>query len=181
MTTRLVILDRDGVINVESDEFVKSAEEWTPIDGSLEGIRVLVKAGFTVAVASNQSGLGRGLFDHEALERMHLKMCRLAEAAGGNIDHIVVCPHRPGEGCDCRKPKPGLLLQLGSYYGVPLTGVPVIGDSARDIEAALAVDARPILVLTGNGVRARTALQAGTYEICADLLSAARLLSGSGD
>jgi D-glycero-D-manno-heptose 1,7-bisphosphate phosphatase len=181
VATRLVILDRDGVINVESDEFVKSADEWTPIDGSLQGIRLLVESGFTVAVASNQSGLGRGLFNQEALQSMHLKMCRLVEAAGGNIDRIVVCPHRPDEGCDCRKPKPGLLLQLGSYYGVPLTGVPVVGDSARDIEAAVAVGARPILVLTGNGVHARAALQAGTYELCADLLDAARLLAGDGD
>jgi D-glycero-D-manno-heptose 1,7-bisphosphate phosphatase len=172
-----VILDRDGVINLESDEFVKSAAEWIPIDGSLVGIRLLNEAGFTVAVASNQSGLGRGLFDHAALEDMHRKMCRLADDAGGNIDHIVVCPHLPGDACDCRKPRPGLLKQLAEYYGIPLEGVPVIGDSARDIEAALAVGARPILVLTGNGGKTRHSLTTPGIEVYADLLAAAQRLS----
>jgi D-glycero-D-manno-heptose 1,7-bisphosphate phosphatase len=174
---RLVILDRDGVINLESDAFVKSADEWKPIEGSMEGIRLLTEAGFTIAVASNQSGLGRGLFDHAALEDMHRKMCRLAEDAGGNIDNIVVCPHHPDDGCDCRKPQPGLLRQLAKHYGVTLAGVPVIGDSARDIDAALAVGARPILVLTGNGSKALHSLNTKGVEVCANLLEAARLLS----
>jgi D-glycero-D-manno-heptose 1,7-bisphosphate phosphatase len=177
VTVRLVILDRDGVINLESDEFVKSADEWLPIDGSLEGIRLLNEAGFTVAVASNQSGIGRGLFDYAALEDIHRKMCHLAEDAGGNIDHIVVCPHHPDDACDCRKPRPGLLKQLAEYYGIPLEGVPVIGDSARDLEAALAVGARPILVLTGNGGKTRHALTTPGIEVHADLLAAARRLS----
>lgn len=177
MTVRLVILDRDGVINVESDEFVKSQDEWIPVDGSMEGIRLLTESGFTIAVATNQSGLGRGLFDYAALERMHRKMCRLAEEAGGVIDHIVVCPHRPDDGCTCRKPKPGLLHELADYYGISLAGVPAIGDSARDIEAARAAGARPILVMTGNGSKARAALAPGSYEYCANLLEAARLLT----
>lgn len=178
MTLRLVILDRDGVINVESDEFVKSAEEWVPIEGSLQGIRELTEAGFTVAVASNQSGLGRGLFDRAALQDMHEKMSRLAEAAGGRIDRVVVCPHHPEDGCDCRKPKPGLLQQLGDHYGVSLAGVPVIGDSSRDLEAALAVGARPILVLTGNGERTRREMSATKMDVVPNLLAAARLLVG---
>jgi D-glycero-D-manno-heptose 1,7-bisphosphate phosphatase len=177
VAVRLVILDRDGVINVESDAFVKSAEEWTPIDGSLEGIRILTDAGFTVAVASNQSGLGRGLFDTLALEQMHEKMRNLVAAAGGRIDHIVVCPHHPDDGCACRKPKPGLLRQLSEHYRQPLAGVPVIGDSARDIEAARVVAARPILVRTGNGSRAEAELRGSGIEVCPDLLAAARMLA----
>jgi D-glycero-D-manno-heptose 1,7-bisphosphate phosphatase len=177
VAVRLVILDRDGVINVESDAFVKSADEWTPIAGSLEGVRLLSGAGFTVAVASNQSGLGRGLFDSQALEQMHEKMRRLVSEAGGRIDHIVVCPHHPDDGCDCRKPKPGLLRQLSDYYQQPLAGVPVIGDSVRDIEAAQAVAARPILVRTGNGSRAEAELRDSGIEVCSDLLAAARMLA----
>lgn len=178
MPRRLVILDRDGVINVESDQFVKSADEWVPIEGSLSGIRALTEGGFTVTVASNQSGLGRGLFDLAALRDMHEKMSRMAEAAGGKIDRVVVCPHHPDDGCDCRKPKPGLLQQLGSHYGVSLAGVPVIGDSGRDIEAALAVGARPILVLTGNGARTQREMSGVEIEVVPDLLAAARLLVG---
>lgn len=177
MAVRLVILDRDGVINVESDQFVKSADEWTPIDGSMQAIRELTDVGFTVAVASNQSGLGRGLFDRAALDDMHRKMFRLAEAAGGNIDHVVVCPHHPDDACGCRKPKPGLLLQLAQHYGVSLSGVPVIGDSKRDLEAAMAVGARAILVLTGNGHKTRRTLGDTKIEIFPDLLGAARHLA----
>jgi len=173
---RLVILDRDGVINVESDAFVKSADEWKPLEGSLQAIRLLTDSGFTVAVASNQSGLGRGLFDFAALDAMHSKMHRLVEAAGGKIDRVVICPHHPDDDCDCRKPKAGLLLQLADHYGISLAGVPVIGDSARDIEAAIAVGARPVLVLSGNGRKALKQLQEGACEVAPDLLAAARLL-----
>lgn len=148
---RLIVLDRDGVINRDSDAFVKSADEWIPIDGSIDAISRLSRAGWTVAVASNQSGLARGLFDREALDAMHAKLRRLVQRTGGRVDRIVVCPHAPGDGCDCRKPAPGLLLGLADHYGRSLDGVPVVGDSLRDLEAARAVGARPILVRTGNG------------------------------
>ena len=153
MANRLVILDRDGVINQDSDEFIKSPDEWVPIPGSLAAIGKLSSAGFEVAVATNQSGIGRKLFDVPALDAIHRKMIDGARDAGGIIGQVVYCPHHPDAGCDCRKPLPGLLNQLSQRYGVPLDKVPVIGDSVRDIDAALAVGARPILVRTGNGVR----------------------------
>ena len=147
----LIILDRDGVINRDSRDFVKSPDEWLPLPGSIEAIARLSKAGYTLAVASNQSGLARGLFDRDALEAMHDKLRGLVDDAGGRIDHIVVCPHGPDDGCDCRKPKPGLLEQLAEHFGQELDGVIVVGDSLRDLQAAAAVNARPILVRTGNG------------------------------
>ena len=147
----LLILDRDGVINRDSREFVKNADEWQPITGSIEAIADLSKGGYTVTVASNQSGLARGLFDRSALRAMHRKLRRLVAARGGHIDRIVVCPHGPHDACRCRKPAPGLLLRLARHYGTSLEGVPAVGDSLRDLEAALAAGARPILVRTGNG------------------------------
>ena len=147
----LLILDRDGVINQDSASFVKSAEEWLPLPGSIAAIARLSRAGYTVAVASNQSGLARGLFDRNALRAMHRKLRRLVSDEGGRIDRIVVCPHGPDDGCRCRKPKPGLLMRLARHYGVSLVGVPVIGDSLRDLQAADAAGATPILVRTGNG------------------------------
>ncbi|MDJ0938184.1 MAG: D-glycero-beta-D-manno-heptose 1,7-bisphosphate 7-phosphatase [Woeseiaceae bacterium] len=161
----LVILDRDGVINQDSKEFVKNTDEWQPIPGSIEAIARLSQAGFTVAVASNQSGLARGLFDQVALDGMHVKLRGMVAAAGGHVDRIVVCPHGPDDGCDCRKPKPGLLMQLAEHYGQPLDGVPVVGDSLRDLEAAAAVNARPILVRTGNGSRTEPSLPPGLAGI----------------
>jgi D-glycero-D-manno-heptose 1,7-bisphosphate phosphatase len=148
---RLVILDRDGVINHDSREFVKSADEWLPLDGSIEAIAALSRAGFVIAVASNQSGLARGLFDTRALAAMHKKLHDLVAAAGGRVDHIAICPHGPDDDCDCRKPRPGLLHQIGTRFDTSLAGTPVVGDSLRDIQAAASVDARPILVRTGNG------------------------------
>jgi D-glycero-D-manno-heptose 1,7-bisphosphate phosphatase len=147
----LLILDRDGVINQDSPKFVKNTDEWLPIPGSIEAIAKLSRAGYTVAVASNQSGLARGLFDRRALRAMHRKLRRLVAAEGGRIDRIVVCPHGPDDGCDCRKPAPGLLQRLARYYGTSLDGVPAVGDSLRDLEAAVAAGATPILVRTGNG------------------------------
>ena len=147
----LLILDRDGVINRDSREFVKNVDEWLPIPGSIEAIAKLSKAGYTVAVASNQSGLARGLFDRKALRAMHRKLRRLVAAEGGRIDRIVVCPHGPKDGCHCRKPAPGLLQRLARYYCTSLDGVPAVGDSLRDLEAAVAAGATPILVRTGNG------------------------------
>lgn len=147
----LVILDRDGVINRDSAAFVKSAAEWLPLPGSIDAIAALSRAGFTVAVASNQSGLARGLFDRNALRGMHRKLRRLVAASGGTVDRIVVCPHGPDDGCDCRKPKPGLLLRLAGYFNTPLDGVQVVGDSLRDLQAARNAGASPVLVRTGNG------------------------------
>jgi D-glycero-D-manno-heptose 1,7-bisphosphate phosphatase len=154
----LLILDRDGVINLESAEFVKSAEEWQPLPGSIEAIGRLHRAGYTIAVASNQSGLARGLFDEPALDAMHAKMRALVADAGGFVDTIVYCPHVPDAGCDCRKPRPGLLHQLARHYRIELADVPVVGDSLRDLEAAVSVGARPILVRTGNGAQTETRL-----------------------
>jgi D-glycero-D-manno-heptose 1,7-bisphosphate phosphatase len=147
----LLILDRDGVINQDSASFVKSAEEWVPLPGSVAAIARLSRAGYTVAVASNQSGLARGLFDRNALRAMHRKLRRLVSNEGGRIDRIVVCPHGPNDGCSCRKPKPGLLTRLARHYGVNLVGVPAVGDSLRDLQAAAAAGATPVLVRTGNG------------------------------
>ena len=155
----LVILDRDGVINHDSDEFIKSPDEWRPIDGSLDAIRRLSEAGFEIAVATNQSGIGRKLLDVPTLEAIHKKMKSAVRDAGGDIGKIVYCPHHPDTGCDCRKPLPGLLRQLSRKYGVPLENVPVVGDSLRDLEAATAVGARPILVLTGKGRKTATQLE----------------------
>ena len=176
--TRLLVLDRDGVINRDSKAFVKSAEEWLPLPGSIAAIASLSKAGFTIAVASNQSGLARGLFDRHALRAMHRKLRRLVAKEGGRVDRIVVCPHGPDDGCRCRKPAPGLLERLGRHYGVAMTDVPVIGDSLRDLQAASAVGARPILVLTGNGQKTRTALSGSLADIDVydDLSAAARAL-----
>lgn len=176
---RLVVLDRDGVINHDSDAFIKSPAEWVPIDGSLEAIALLTRNGFTVAVASNQSGIGRGLYDRAALAAIHRKMRRAVSKAGGAIDRVVSCPHRPEDACDCRKPAPGLLRRLGKHYGVAMRGVPVIGDSLRDLEAARAVEARPMLVLTGNGQRTRKALLARPWKVETfdSLLDVARALA----
>jgi D-glycero-D-manno-heptose 1,7-bisphosphate phosphatase len=176
--SRLIVLDRDGVINHESGEFIKSVAEWKPIHGSLEAIALLSKSGFTVAVASNQSGIGRKLFDHSTLHSIHRKMRRAVRAAGGSIDCIVFCPHLPDDHCDCRKPAPGLLKRLERRYGVSMEGVPVIGDSERDLAAARAAGARPVLVLTGNGRRTKAELDRlrVPVEHYDDLLAAAKAL-----
>lgn len=170
----LVILDRDGVINQDSRNFVKSADEWLPLPGAPEAVARLSKGGFTVAVASNQSGLARGLFDRRALSAMHRKLRRLVGREGGRVDRIVVCPHGPDEGCRCRKPRTGLLERLASHYGISLDGVPVVGDSLRDLQAAAAVGARPILVRTGNGRKTESALtpELGKVEVFNDLAEA---------
>ena len=150
---RLVILDRDGVINEDSDDYIKSPQEFIPIAGSLEAIARLNQAGYLVAVATNQSGIGRGLFDLETLDAMHNKLNKTLSVANGHIDGIFFCPHAPDEACECRKPKPGLLQQISKQFNMPLADVPIIGDSLRDLEAAQAVGAHPILVRTGKGER----------------------------
>jgi D-glycero-D-manno-heptose 1,7-bisphosphate phosphatase len=148
---KLIILDRDGVINYDSDQFIKSPDEWRPIPGSLEAIARLNHAGFRVVVATNQSGLGRGLFDMATLIAINDKMYRALGQAGGRIDAVFYCPHAADSACDCRKPKPGMFAEIGNRFGVELTGVPCIGDSVRDLQAAAAVQAQPILVLSGKG------------------------------
>lgn len=150
---RLVILDRDGVINEDSDDYVKSVEEFVPLPGSLEAIARLNQAGFRVAVATNQSGVARGYFDLDTLNQMHAKLRRGLAAVGGEIDVIAYCPHGPDDGCECRKPRAGLLVDIGTRLEISLRDVPMIGDSLRDLEAARAVGGRPILVRTGKGQR----------------------------
>ena len=148
---KLIILDRDGVINYDSDKFIKSPDEWRPIPGSLEAISRLNHAGFRVVVATNQSGLGRGLFDMATLIAINDKMHKALAQLGGRIDAVFYCPHAADSACECRKPKPGMLIEIGNRFGVELTGVPCVGDSVRDLQAALAVEAQPILVLSGKG------------------------------
>lgn len=155
----VIILDRDGVINADRPDFVKSATEWRPLPGSVDAIARLTRAGFRIAVASNQSGLGRGLFDQAALESIHKKMLATIRQAGGDIELIEICPHHPDEHCRCRKPEPGLLYAVAQRMSIDIRGVPCVGDSIRDIQAATAAGARPILVMTGNGQRALTKLQ----------------------
>jgi D-glycero-D-manno-heptose 1,7-bisphosphate phosphatase len=151
--TRLVILDRDGVINHDSDNYIRSVDEWRPIPGSLEAIARLTKAGYTVAVATNQSGIARGYYDEAEMHAMHKKMADLLRPMGGRVDFIAFCPHGPDDACDCRKPLPGMMQQIADHFGVCLKGVPVVGDSLRDLEAGLAVGAVPVLVRTGKGER----------------------------
>jgi D-glycero-D-manno-heptose 1,7-bisphosphate phosphatase len=148
---KLIILDRDGVINYDSEQFIRSPEEWRPIPGSLEAIARLNHAGFRVVVATNQSGLGRGLFDTATMIAIQDKLHKALSQVGGRIDAVFFCPHTAESDCDCRKPKPGMFNEIGRRFGVELTGVPCIGDSLRDLQAAEAVDAQPILVLTGKG------------------------------
>jgi len=150
---KLVVLDRDGVINQDSDDYIKSPDEWIPIDGSLNAIARLSRAGIHIFVATNQSGVGRGLFDIETLHAIHQKMLTEIQHLGGTVDAILFCPHAPEDQCQCRKPKPGLYNEIARRTGQPLQDVPVIGDSFRDLEAAIAVGARPILVKTGKGKR----------------------------
>jgi len=147
----LICLDRDGVINQDSEAYIKSPEEWHAIPGSLEAIARLTTAGYTIAVITNQSGLGRGLFDLKTLVAIHEKMLREIRAVGGEVAAIFYCPHLPGDQCACRKPQPGLLLQAKEYFQVTLKGVWMVGDTFRDVEAARAVGCQPVLVKTGKG------------------------------
>ncbi len=151
ITNRFVLLDRDGVINEDSDAFIKTPEEWLPIPGSLEAIALLNQHGYQVAVITNQSGVARGLFDLAMLEKIHDKMYRMVDELGGKIIAIYFCPHNAGSTCECRKPKPGLLLQCAADYGFDLSTTLMIGDSYRDLQAGQAAGALPVLVKTGKG------------------------------
>jgi D-glycero-D-manno-heptose 1,7-bisphosphate phosphatase len=152
---KLVILDRDGTVNIDSDEFVKSPAEWEPLPGALEAIARLNHAGWHVVIATNQSGLGRGLFDVVSLNAIHTKMHKMLATMGGRVDAVFYCPHAPDDDCACRKPRPGLFLQIGERMGVDLQGVPTVGDSARDLQAGVAAGCEPHLVLTGKAAAGR--------------------------
>jgi D-glycero-D-manno-heptose 1,7-bisphosphate phosphatase len=175
---KLVIIDRDGVINRDSEQYIKSPREWQPIAGSLEAIARFTQAGFRVVVATNQSGVGRGLFDMATLNAMHDKMHKAVNQLGGRIDAVFFCPHAPEAACACRKPQPGMLLEIAARFNVALAAVPAIGDSLRDLQAANAAGARAILVLTGKGGQTLEAggLPEGT-EIYTDLAAAAMVLA----
>ncbi|SPU52888.1 D-glycero-beta-D-manno-heptose 1,7-bisphosphate 7-phosphatase [Bordetella trematum] len=174
---KLIILDRDGVINRDSDAFVKSPEEWVALPGSLEAIARLSQSGWTVAIATNQSGLARGLFDMNTLNAIHAKLHREVAALGGDVDAIFLCPHGPDDGCVCRKPLPGMMHDIARRYDISLAGVPAVGDSLRDLQASAQAGCTPWLVLTGNGekTRAKGGLPANT-RICADLAEMVDLL-----
>ena len=150
---KLVILDRDGTLNEDRDDFVKSPDEWVPLPGALEAVARLHRAGWTVVVATNQSGLARGLFDRAALDAMHAKMNTLVAQHGGRIEAVYFCPHGPDDGCDCRKPLPGLFRRIGADFHVDLHGVPTAGDTLRDLQAGAALGCEPHLVLTGKAAR----------------------------
>lgn len=150
-TKKVVILDRDGVINVDSEAFIKSPDEWVALPGSLEAIARLNQAGYRVAIATNQSGIGRGLFDMNALNAMHLKMHRMAAAVGGRIDAVFFCPHTAEDHCECRKPKPGMLKMITERFEVDPEDTPVVGDAIRDLQAGAALGFPTHLVLTGKG------------------------------
>ncbi len=150
---KLIILDRDGVINIDSDQFIKTPDEWKPIPGSLEAIARLTREGWRVVVATNQSGLARGLFEMATLNAIHAKMHKAVGQMGGRIEAVFYCPHAAEMSCECRKPKSGLFNEIATRYGRDLQGVPSVGDSLRDLEAAASVGARPVLVKTGKGMK----------------------------
>jgi D-glycero-D-manno-heptose 1,7-bisphosphate phosphatase len=168
---RLVILDRDGVVNEDTPAHVRSPDEWIPLPGSLEAIGRLTAAGEQVAVATNQSGIARGHFDQAMLEAIHARMRDAVHAVGGEIACIVFCPHGPGDGCACQKPAPGLLLEIGARLGTSLEGVPFVGDAARDLDAARAAGCAPVLVRTGKGRSTEAALVDEDVAVFDDLAS----------
>lgn len=161
---KLIILDRDGVINHDSDAFIKSPAEWIPIPGSLEAIARLNQAGYRVVVSTNQSGIARGFFNVMTLNAIHQKMHTAAQAVGADIDAVFFCPHAADDNCDCRKPKPGMLYAIAKRFELSLKGVPTVGDSLRDLQAGFVAGCQPYLVLTGKGEKtlAKGGLPPGT-------------------
>ena len=148
---KLVVLDRDGVINYDSVHFIKSTNEWIPIPGSLEAIALLNQHGYRVAIATNQSGISRGLFDMVTLNAIHDKMHRALAQLGGRVDAMFYCPHSADDNCTCRKPKPGMMEEIGHRFGMDMKGVPIVGDALRDLQAGAVLGMQPILVRTGKG------------------------------
>lgn len=161
---KLIIIDRDGVINEDSDAYIKSPEEWIPLEGSLEAIARLNRAGYTVAVATNQSGLSRGYFDLETLSAMHRKMDSLLAEHGAHVDAMFYCPHGPKDGCDCRKPRPGLLNEISKRFQIKLDNVFFVGDTLSDVKAAISANAKPVLVKTGKGSKTEKLLQENGFS-----------------
>ena len=174
---KLVILDRDGVINYDSDQFIKTPDEWKPIPGSLEAIARLTHSGFRVVVCSNQSGVGRGLLDMASLNAINDKMYKALSPLGGRIDALFYCPHPAEANCTCRKPRPGMLEDIAKRFNIQLTGVPSVGDSLRDMQASAAAGCQPMLVLTGKGKKTQAAggLPEGT-QVFDDLAAAVRAI-----
>lgn len=177
--SKYIILDRDGVINFDSADYIKSPEEWHPIPGSLEAIADLNKAGYKVFVATNQSGIGRGYFDLATLEAIHSKMQTELQKYGGEIQDIFYCPHLPTDDCQCRKPKPGLLLQIAQQYNIELSSVCFIGDSMKDLQAAKAAGCKGVLVRTGNGAATQADLGAQEVSVYSNLQEFAHNLPDS--
>jgi D-glycero-D-manno-heptose 1,7-bisphosphate phosphatase len=175
---KLVILDRDGTINHDSDHYIKSLDEWRPIKGSLEAIARLTQAGYRIVVATNQSGIARGLFSTRTLFDIHEAMQRAASQAGGRIDAFFFCPHAADAACPCRKPQPGMLLEVARRFNVALKDAYMVGDALRDVQAAAAAGARPVLVLTGKGKKTEQEgdLPEGT-QVFADLAAFAEHLA----
>jgi D-glycero-D-manno-heptose 1,7-bisphosphate phosphatase len=171
----LVLLDRDGVVNEDSADFVKTPDEWRPIEGSLDAIARLNLAGFSVAVCTNQSGIARGRFDRQALDAIHAKMCRAIAARGGALAGIYVCPHGPDDDCECRKPRAGLLRRALAELGVDARSTHYVGDSMRDMEAALSAGCTPVLVRTGNGSASEAAARALGVQLVFDDLAHASI------
>jgi len=172
----LIILDRDGVINFESVDYIKSPQEWHPIPGSIEAIGRLSKAGFKIVIATNQSGIARGLYTVETLNKIHQKMLDLIKAAGGEIDRIYFCPHHPDDSCDCRKPAPGMLKNILSDYQITEKDCVFVGDSIRDLDAAKAIGCKFILVKTGNGLKSLQELEADDIPVADDLSHVAEMI-----
>ncbi|MFT4174956.1 MAG: D-glycero-beta-D-manno-heptose 1,7-bisphosphate 7-phosphatase [Rhodocyclaceae bacterium] len=179
MPHKFIVLDRDGVINFDSAQFIKTPDEWRPIPGSLEAIGRLAEAGYRIVVATNQSGVGRGLFDMDTLNAINEKMIKAVAQAGGRIDAIFFCPHSADSTCECRKPKSGMFQQIAARFNVDLSGVPTVGDSLRDLQAGIDVGCRPYLVLTGKGEKTQIDgdLPAGT-QVFADLAAVVNHLIG---
>ncbi len=179
---KLIILDRDGVINYDSDQFIKSPAEWLPIEGSLEAIARLNQAGYRVVVATNQSGVGRGLFDMTTLNNIHDKMHKAAALVGARIDAVFFCPHTSESHCHCRKPKSGMFEEISARYNIPLSDVVAVGDSLRDLQAGVSMGTQPYLVLTGKGSKTQASgnLPEGT-QVFANLSAVVtELLKGQG-
>ncbi len=170
---KLVILDRDGVINHDSPQYIKSPEEWRPIEGSLEAIASLHQRGYTICVATNQAGIGRGLYSQQDLERIHRKMMQSVADSGGKISGVFYCPHHPDDGCPCRKPRPGLIHQVADHLQTPVEGVPLVGDRLTDIQAAVAAGCKPILVETGFAIQPQDRLAYPDVPVFLDLAAVA--------
>jgi len=174
---KLLLLDRDGVINQDSDDYIRSPDEWIPLPGAIDALARLSQTGWTLAVATNQSGIARGYYSVDCMEAIHARLRELVAAKGGQLGLITHCPHGPDEGCDCRKPKPGMLLALAQHYQISPSGLWFVGDSASDLAAAVAAGCQPVLVKTGKGARTLQGdLPAGTL-IFEDLAEVANHLT----